>query len=300
MQAPCDPRVLNPAYSLPALDPEELRYNEICRKSNGAFYCALCWKHPRDEWHVKNHIQSKEHVKRILNREYEADPLACVPSPHLEFTAIVDGWATCSICNKRMDEKHWNSEKHIRYLNYYLGQQNALGNVGPVSLPPLDTQLPLPQPPPPPEPPSLGCGIAAGGFVTAAVRSSVAASNTTSMTSCAQTLRGAQGDYMPAASDAYGRPFQVCAMSVCTQPGTSMAYPVACQPLPRASAPLFRDVFPLQESASRHDHQHPWGSRGPHSEVLNDDEWNQILQEFDARYAGDWWPIDTEWEFFDV
>ena len=43
-----------------------------------------------------------------------------------------------------------------------------------------------------------------------------------------------------------------------------------------------------------------WGSRGPHNEVLNDEEWNHILEEFDRRYAADWWPVGTEWEFFDV
>jgi hypothetical protein len=299
--APCVPRVLSPAYSFPALDPDEMRYNEISREPDGQFYCALCWKHPTDEWQVIKHLQSKEHEKRILNREYEKDPLACVPSPHREFTVILGGWATCRLCNKRMDESHWNSDKHIRYLNYYLGQQNVLCNVGSLPLPLPDTQLPLPQPPPPPEPPSIGYGIAAGGIVNAAAGSLVAASNTS--TSCAHTLRGAHGDNMLAASDTYGQPVQGCPMSGSTQRPNPMAVPcgpVACQLLPLPLAPLPRDSLPLKESAPCHDQQHPWGTRSPHDEVLSDDEWNQILQEFDMRYAGDWWPIDTEWDFIDV
>ena len=293
--APCVSRVLSPAYSNPVLDPGEMKFNEISREPDGQFYCALCWKHPTDEWQVITHLQSKEHEKRILNREYEKDPLACVPSPHREFTTILGGWAICTLCNKRMDASHWNSGKHIRYLNYYLARQNVFCNVASLPLPLPDTQLPLPQPPPPPEPPSIGYGISAGGIVNAAARSLVAASNTS--TSCAH------GDNMLAVSDSYGQPVQGCPMSGTTQLPNPMAAPcgpVACQLPPLPLAPLPRDSLSLKECAPTHDQQHPLGSRGPHNEVLGDDEWNQILQEFDMRYAGDWWLIDTEWDFFDV
>ena len=299
--APCVPRVISPAYSIPALDPGEMTYNEISCAPDGKFYCALCWKHPTDEWQVKTHLQSKEHKKRILNREYEKDPLSGVPFEQREITTILDGWATCTLCNRRMDESHWNSEKHIRFFNYYLAQQNVLRDVASVPLSLPDIQLPLPQPPPPPEPPGIGYGIEAGGIVNAAARSVVAASNTS--TSFSHTLRGAHGDNMLAASDSYGRPGQGCPMSCSTQPSRPMAVPsgfVACQLLPLPLSPLPRDSLPLKECAPCHDQQHPWGSRGPHNEVLSDDEWNQIRQEFDMRYAADWWPIDTEWDFFDV
>jgi hypothetical protein len=44
-----------------------------------------------------------------------------------------------------------------------------------------------------------------------------------------------------------------------------------------------------------------WGSRGPQDEVLNQEEWMSIVQAHDSKYANpDWWPISTEWEFFDV
>ena len=43
-----------------------------------------------------------------------------------------------------------------------------------------------------------------------------------------------------------------------------------------------------------------WGSRGPKNEVLNEQEWRCILEEFDGRYAAGCWPIDQEWEFIHV
>ena len=54
------------------------------------------------------------------------------------------------------------------------------------------------------------------------------------------------------------------------------------------------------QSSLRPDRQYPWGSRGVHDEVLREDEWDDIVRNFDKRYAGEWWPIDTEWEFYDV
>eukprot|EP00930_Biecheleria_cincta_P018361 TRINITY_DN14329_c0_g1_i1.p1 TRINITY_DN14329_c0_g1~~TRINITY_DN14329_c0_g1_i1.p1 ORF type:complete len:311 (-),score=42.12 TRINITY_DN14329_c0_g1_i1:124-1056(-) len=277
--APCDPRVLSPFYAPPVLDPEEMRHNLISRKPDGDFYCALCWKSPPDEWRVKEHLMSKDHLRRMSNEQYRADPLACVPSPHREFTVNLDGWATCTLCNKKMDESHWHSAKHTQYLNWALVQRSAVCNVAQLPLPLVDSPPPLPQPPPPPERPGVGCGAAAGGSVIAGGKLFPAASDTDAASE-AQTVRGVQ-DRMLAASGAPREP----AASQFTQ-------------LP--FAPVATTSTLLQGPAPRHHQQHPWGSRGPNDEVLNDDEWNQFLQEFDKRHAGEWWPIDTEWEFYDM
>ena len=100
--APCDRTVFNQAYYIPDLGPDELVYHGISRTPGGDFYCALCWRHPADEWQVKTHIQSKDHLKRIGTREYYANPLAFVPISQLDVTKLQDGWATCILCNKRM------------------------------------------------------------------------------------------------------------------------------------------------------------------------------------------------------
>ena len=291
--APCDPRV-SPLYPPPAFEPDELRRNQISRKENGEFWCGLCWKSPTDEWQVQNHLQSKEHERRMRNQEYEADPLACVPQPHHKFTKNLDGWATCMLCYKRMDESHWNSRKHVNYLNKALGQRNAVCNVPPPPLSAVDIGPPLPQPPPPPEQPSIGCGMALG---------------TASATNAAhaQTLRGVREDGMPAASDALKQSSQgytAFASTFSPQPQSSMQdpwEPVASQLTPQTFAPVTSMPSSLQAPAPRNDQQHPWGSRGRSGQVLNTVQWDLFLQEFDKRYAGDWWSKeDTEWECFNV
>ena len=132
------------------LDSETLEFHRISKKPNGEFYCALCWKNPTDGWQVLTHLQSHEHQRRMKNEQYEADPLAFVPHPHRDFTQLVDGWATCTICDERMDEKHCHSVKHMRWVNHLLQQRTAFGSIGSVPLHAPDTSPPLPQPPPPP------------------------------------------------------------------------------------------------------------------------------------------------------
>lgn len=309
--AACDPRVLSPFYPpLPAFDPEELARNYIIRKPNGEFKCEICWKFPTDEYQVKNHLQSKEHERRMANKQYEADPCAGVPYPHREFTRNIDGWATCTICNKRMDESHWNSAKHIQYLNYALVGQSAGCNVVPLpqSPPPLPLPLldqpPLPQPPPPPKQPSIGCGMPVGASLPAP-QSLAPATHDMSTSSATQRCGGAHQDCLLSATPApvQGAPLQgYTATASGAQPPNSLphAHSFAAShfvPPPAAQAP----VAPSPQAAAPQNHQqHPWGSRSPNGEVLNDDEWSHRLQEFDKRYAKVWWPIDTEWEFLDV
>jgi hypothetical protein len=159
------------------LDFDTLTRNQIRQEPSGQFSCALCWKTPCDAGQLKMHLNSKEHLRRLSNLNYEKDPLAFVPSPHREVTVVLGGWPTCSICKntKRMDESHWNSAAHERNLKFHLEQQNVL----------------LPQPPPPPEPVSVGYDYdnEAGGVVIAAAYPFVGASSSiTSMTSvCVET-----------------------------------------------------------------------------------------------------------------
>lgn len=137
----------------------------------------------------------------------------------------------------------------------------------------------MPQPPPPPERPGVSCGAAAGGSVIAGGNLFPATSDTNAASE-AQTVRGVQ-DGLLAASGAPREP----AASQFTQ-------------LP--FAPVATTSTLLQGAAPQHHQQHPWGSRGPNGEVLNEHEWNQFLQKLHQRYAGEWWPIDTEWVFYDV
>ena len=268
----CDKRPLNSCHDS-HLSPDELQRNWIGSKPTGGFHCALCWANPLDQSQVLSHLQSRQHARKMFNVQYQADPLGCVPSPHRHFTVIQDGWPICRICNKRMEATHWNSERHRRYLKYYLGHQDAPCNVGQDSSLLSHTLSPLSQSAPLSERFDVGCGIPAGGVVTVTESRSVVASSA-GITSGSSTLCGAHGDNMSVVGDVYVRG-------------------VVCEPVPLVSVSV-------KESAPRRDLQHPWGSRGRLGDVLNDDEWSQILQEFDARYAGDWWPIDMEWKFFDV
>jgi|SouAtlMetagenome_1021521.scaffolds.fasta_scaffold28223_2 hypothetical protein len=218
-------------YEGKELSPEELAFNLISKTSNGAFYCALCWKTPQDEGRLVAHLHGREHQRRVRNKQYEVDPLSHVPQEHLEFTALShDGWPTCTLCNKRVDEKHWSSDRHTKMVEYYKGRR----------LTGVDTPPPLPPtPPPPPSKPPDGCGIAVGHV----------------------DVTSATPRQMPQDNIA-------CASSAVSQ--------FASQP--------------------------PWGSRGPGDEVLNDEEWEEILRKFDERYivTGDCWPIDQEVWFFHV
>jgi hypothetical protein len=294
--------------SPPVFDEEELQRNGIIWKPNGEFYCKKCWKTPADEYQLKNHLQSKEHERRIANERYELDPLAGVPYPHLAVTKNINGWAVCTLCNKQMNEGHWNSTKHIQQINYYLANvfRSAGCNDAPLSQPPLQVPLfdqpPLPQPPSPPEWPSIGVGMSVEGRLPAK-ESLAPATQGTSTSSGAQTYGGAHQDSCLAGSCApsQGALLQGCMTTAGgSQPphSTPDVYSsVASQPPPAAQAP----VAPLPQAAALQNHQqHPWGSRSPNGEVLNAEEWNHILQEFDNRYVKLWWPIDTEWEFFDV
>ena len=224
-------------YEGKEFSPEELAFNWISKNSNGEFYCALCWKTPKDEGRVVGHLHSCEHTRRMRNKQYEVDPLSHVPHAHREFTALThDGWPTCTICNKRMDEKHWSSDRHRKWVEYYRDRR----------LTGVDMPPPLPKPPPPPSEPFPRCGIAGVGRDIAVGH----------VDRTGETPRPMPLDYI------------ACAMSAVSQ---------------FASPP-------------------PWGSRGPRDEVLNEEEWKHILQEFDKRYTvtEEWRPIDKEWEFFDV
>ena len=161
-----------------------------------------------------------------------------------------------------MDEGHWNSAKHQKYLKFHLEeQQNVL----------------LPQPSRPLE--------LVGGSVV------FAASSIASMTSVC-------GDHKPAASDCFGHSVQGFSMFDSARPRNLVAVScgfVASQLPCRPLSPLLMDSLVLGESSLRLDWQYPWGSRGVHDEVLREDEWDDIVRNFDKRYAGEWWPIDTEW-----
>ena len=48
----------------------------------------------------------------------------------------------CTLCDKRMENKHWTSAKHVAAVKYVLELQQGIDG--------WYTQPPLPQPPPPP------------------------------------------------------------------------------------------------------------------------------------------------------
>ena len=56
-----------------------------------------------------------------------------------------------------MDEKHWQSAKHMSWVDHLLQQRTVFGTVGSVPLHAPDTTPPLPQPPPPPGSPPSKC-----------------------------------------------------------------------------------------------------------------------------------------------
>lgn len=191
------------------LDAEHLARNRIVKTSDHQFSCALCQQAVRGESELEKHLQSKRHQRNLRNEEWWVDPLSHVPDPHRAFTRRnEEGWPVCTLCHKRMEEKHWTSARHVKWVNYLLERQQQ-------ELSSWYTQPPLPQPPPPP-------------------------------------MRDDDAHPPPVAEDG-----QV-------------------------------DLHP------------PWGSYGPNGEFLNPEEWECTVQAHDKKYAGRWWPIDMEWEFFDV
>lgn len=277
--------------ALPALDPQVLQHNDISRDADGDLWCRLCWKGPMGNGQAKEHLQSKEHGRRMLNKQIEADPLACVPHPHRAVTEVFSGWARCRICKKRMHAGHWDSAKHIDWLNYYVANPHLL--------PPVDTLPPLLQPPPLPEQPNISCDIAVGSSATAS-QNLLPATSDKSMASAAQTFHGVRENGLPAASHVPHQLLQGYAAPASTQSQSPMpdpCGPFASQIMPPPSKLVTGMPLSLQASALQNDQQHPWGSRGLSGEVLNDDEWNQFLRKFDERYAGEWWPTDKKWVF---
>jgi hypothetical protein len=126
------------------LDAEHLARNRIVKTSDHQFSCALCQQAMRGESELEKHLQSKRHQRNLRNEKWWEDPLSHVPDPHRAFTRRnEEGWPVCTLCHKRMEEKHWTSAKHVQWVNYLLERQQA-------SQDDMDTQPPLPQPPPPP------------------------------------------------------------------------------------------------------------------------------------------------------
>jgi hypothetical protein len=275
-------------------DSELHRLNQIGRTVTGDYYCLLCWKAPKDEWQVQSHLQSNQHRRRMFNQQSEVDPLACVPHPHLDFTEVVDGWAKCRICKKRMDESHWNSANHIKWLNYCISQSVTLSSV--------DASPPLPQPPPPPEPPRDGCALPSRSSADASqsqsseVRPSV-------ILSPAQFFRGGHEDGYVAATHVLRQSLPGRTASASNQ-SQSIVFD-SCPSVSSQIMPLHLKLAAgmsslVHASSSRFYQQHPWGSRGPSGEILNDDEWNESVQAFDKRYSQDWWSIEIKWNFLDL
>ena len=275
-------------------DSEVHRLNHIGRTVTGEYYCLLCWKAPRDEWQVQAHIQSNEHRRRMLNQQFEVDPLACVPYPHLDFTEVVDGWAKCTICNKRMDESHWNSASHIKWVDYYMSQSVTLSSV--------DTPPPLPQPPPPPEPPSIACAMSCRSVANAS-QCQFPEGRPSINLRIAQTLPGGRADGSPVATSVLCQSLPRRTASASTQSPIFVIDPcsfVSSQVMPLPLKLMSSMSSLVQASSSRFDQKHPWGSRGLSGQILNDEEWNESVQAFDKRYAQDWWSINVKWRFLDV
>lgn len=131
---------------LPVFDRDELKRHRIDREDTGSFYCNLCKKSPSHS-QLQEHLRSNIHRRKMLNKQFEEDPLAFVPYPHSLCVVIKEGWPMCTLCNKRMDDGHINGETHNWWLNDMLSK---------MKFPAVETQPPLPQPPPPPEPSSFG------------------------------------------------------------------------------------------------------------------------------------------------
>ena len=71
--------------------------------------------------------------------------------------------------------------------------------------------------------------------------------------------------------------------------------------LMRQPEPLVPQASLMQETSLPKLQTHHIGvSRSQHSGSLSDMEWRRIVQQHDERYSLEWWPIDTEWIFYDV
>ena len=261
------------------LDDETLASHRISKKPNGEFRCDLCWKNPTHKDQVLAHLKSKEHQQRMSNEQYAADPLSFVPLLHREFTHLVNGWPTCTICDRRMDESHWNSERHMAWVNHYLQQRISFGSVGSVPLVVPDTSSRLSQPPPPPgSPPSK-------------LRSPLSQPPPPAgpPPHDAQTLHFSGGDVLSAGSVAPGTPSLPprplppgCYSSVSASGGAHTGFVSSGDVLSGASV-----------AAGMFGPGYACGSR-------NDDEWNQIVRDFDKRRPAEWWPCNTKWFFAEV
>ena len=131
------------------LDAEHLARNRIVKVSDDQFSCALCEQKLWDEKAIETHLKSKRHQRYLRNEEWWENPLSDVPDPHRAFTRRnEEGWPVCTLCHKRMENKHWTSAKHVAAVNYVLQLEQGIAG--------WYTQPPLPQPPPPPRAPAEG------------------------------------------------------------------------------------------------------------------------------------------------
>ena len=251
------------------LDDRTLASHQITKEEKGGYFCAMCWKHPSDLNQVLVHLKANDHQTRVKNAKFEADPLSSVPLEHQQFTHLKNGWPVCKICDKRMEETHWQSPSHKKWVEYYVQQQTALGSVGSVPLDvrdtrsrlsqPLDTTPPLPQPPPPPGPPPSKCC-----FPSSKCGSS--SSQPPPPSGLPPSTRG--GDVLSAGSVA---------------PGTTS--------LPsRSLSPGFCSSVSASGGAGMCGAEYACGSR-------NDDKWIQTVRQFDERVPVQWFPDDFKWCF---
>ena len=242
------------------LDDMTLASHRITKEENGDYYCAMCWKKPAGLDQVLSHLKSNEHQGRVKNAKFEADPLSSVPPEHQQFTHLVNGWPVCKICDKRMEETHWKSPSHMKWVEYYVQQQTVIGSVGSVPLDvrdtrprlsqPSDTTPPLPQPPPPPGPPPSKCCSPS--------------SKPPPPPGLPPSTRG--GDVLSAGSVA---------------PGTTS--------LPsRSLPPGFYSSVSASGGAGMCGPEYACGSR-------NDDKWIQTVRQFDERVPVQWFSGDLKW-----
>lgn len=257
----------------------------------------MCGKNPTG-WQLQEHLQSKDHKRHMLNKQWADNPLAYVPNPHRQVTKIVKGWPVCTICKKRMDDSHMMSPKHMQWLNSFLSQQGA-GAVDnahaaePILQPCVDhpsaatarTAEPLRQPPPPPEPPSNGCGVAVESIANPASSFLPVASAQSFIpqASVAQTHGTANNDILIAATDV-PRPvihnYMIHAAAGSHRPLAHSCETLASQVMqpPLAQVASTQSAL-LHAPAPQRDQSCHWSSSCS-PKFLKEDDQNQPLQEF--------------------
>ena len=81
-------------------------------------WCSKCGKILADFCRVREHLTSNNHMHGMRVEAYLRNPLEFIPEPHVRYAELQGNRAMCRLCHKEMQEGHWNSQGHLRRVQW--------------------------------------------------------------------------------------------------------------------------------------------------------------------------------------